>query len=205
MNVSTERLPAAFAEAVEQVREARIRGELSVQEIPPPERIAEHSIALAAGVVGGNRHPAAVAEAADSPLGAGRFVLMYDPQSADDWGGPFRIVCYVQAPLEMEIGVDPFIANVVQSWLIDALDARAADYDALSGTVTKTLSSAFGQIASRGDSAQAELRASWTPHGEDFASHVEAWAELLCLLAGLPHEGVASLSAERIRQSVTPK
>lgn len=199
MNVSTARIPAEFAAAAEQVRGASIRGELHAQEIAAPERIAPHSIALAGGIARGRRHPSE--GDLDSPYGAGRFVLMYDPQSADDWGGSFRIVCFAQAPLEMEIGTDPFIADVVQSWLVDALDSRVADYDALSGTVTKTLSSSFGQIASRGDSAQAELRASWTPHGDNFTAHVEAWAELLCLLAGLPHEGVESLAAQRIRQT----
>lgn len=199
MNHSTRRIPAAFANAAAQVRGARIRRELNAQEIPAPERIAPHSLALGAGVVGGSKHPSD--SAIESPNGAGRFVLMYDPESADDWGGPFRIVCFAQAPLEMEIGVDPFIAEVVQSWLVDALDTRAADYDSLSGTVTKTISSSFGEIAARGDTAQVELRASWTPHGDSFDTHVEAWAELLCLLAGLPHEGVESLEAKRIRNT----
>lgn len=199
MKVSSEDAPAAFRAAVEQIRSAKLRGELSAQEIAAPERIAPHSIALAAGVARGSRHPAQVDSEIDSPLGAGRFVLMHDPGSAEDWGGDFRVVCFAQAPLEWEIGVDPFIADVVQAWVVEALDSRLADYDALSGTVTKTLSSSFGQIAARGDSAQIELRASWTPHGSDFSVHAEAWAELLCLLAGLPHEGVDSLEARRIR------
>lgn len=189
---------ATFTRAAELLRSVTLRSDLAVREIPPPERIAPLSVAFAAGVREGlGDDPESVL---DSPAGAGRFVLMHDPASAAEWGGEFRIVCYAQAPLELEIGVDPFISDVAWSWLVDALDSRAADYSFLSGTATKVLSSSFGALASRGDGAQIELRASWTPHESDFAAHIEAWAELLCLLAGLPqHEGVASLTQQRVR------
>lgn len=203
MSTSPQADPAEFVAAAQQLRSASLRSELVSREIPAPERIAPYSIAFAAGV----RESLALAsgeEAAesvlDSPAGAGRFVLMHDGRSEDEWGGPFRIVCYAQAPLEVEIGVDPFISDVAWSWLVDALDMRQASYTYLSGTATKVLSSSFGSLESRGDASQIELRASWTPLGGDFAAHAEAWSELLCLLAGLPHhEGVASLAAKRAR------
>lgn len=192
---------AAFEAAAAQLRSARLRRELEVREIPAPERIAPRSIALAAGVAHGSSRPAADHPAepqGDSPYGAGRLILLHDPASADDWGGPFRIVCFAQAPLEMEIGVDPFIADVAWSWLVDALDSRGAEYTYASGTATKTLSTGFGTLEAQGDAAQIEIRASWTPLGDGFAAHAEAWGELLCLLAGLPHqEGVASLGVKR--------
>ncbi|MBN9611974.1 MAG: DUF3000 domain-containing protein [Actinobacteria bacterium] len=195
---------AVFEAAAARLRQARLRSELQVREIPAPERIAPRSIALAAGVTHGSVHPSEAE--GDSPYGAGRLILMHDPASADDWGGPFRIVCFAQAPLEMEIGVDPFIADVAWSWLIDALDSRGAEYTYASGTATKTLSTGFGTLESQGDAAQIEIRASWTPllsgsQGGDFGAHAEAWGELLCLLAGLPHhEGVASLGAKRAQR-----
>lgn len=168
-----------------------------MREIPAPERIAPRSLALAAGVVQGSTHPA---DDGDSPFGAGRLILMHDPESAEEWGAPFRIVCFAQAPLEIEIGIDPFIADVAWSWLIDALQSRGAEYAYASGTATKTLSTGFGTLEDQGDAAQIEIRASWTPLGTDFAAHAEAWSELLCLLAGLPHhEGVASLGTQRAR------
>ena len=191
-----------FAAAAARLREARLRSELQVREIPAPERIAPRSIALAAGVAHGSSHPTDAQ--GDSPYGAGRLILLHDPASADDWGGPFRIICFAHAPLEVEIGVDPFIADVAWSWLIDALDSRGAQYDYASGTATKTLSTGFGTLESQGDAAQIEIRASWTPHGDDFAAHAEAWGELLCLLAGLPHqEGVASLGAKRAQRGAS--
>ncbi|MBK0421291.1 DUF3000 domain-containing protein [Leucobacter sp. CSA2] len=181
--------PAEFSAAADQIREARLRSELVVQEIPAPERIAPDSIALAAGVMRGPRRAEVVEGSVDSADGAGRFVLMHDPDSAQEWGSPFRVVCFAQAPLEVEIGVDPFISDVAWSWLVDALEARGAEYTYLSGTATKTLSSGFGTLEAQGDAAQIELRASWTPLGSDFAAHAEAWSELLCLLSGLPHQG----------------
>lgn len=189
-----------FEAAAEQLRSAGFRRELQVREIPAPERIAPHSVAFAAGVIRGTAS-ASVDEPGDSPFGAGRLVLMHDPASADEWGGDFRIVCFAQAPLEMEIGVDPFIADVAWSWLVDALETRGAEYTYASGTATKTLSTGFGTLEAQGDAAQIEIRASWTPLGTDFGAHAEAWSELLCLLAGLPHEeGLPSLSARRAQR-----
>lgn len=192
--------PLEFTDAADQIRGARLRSELQTREIAAPERIAPYSIALAAGVT---RSVEGIEDELDSPFGAGRLILMYSPESAPEWGGPFRIVCFAQAPLEVEIGVDPFISDVAWSWLVDALESRGAKYTYLSGTATKTLSSGFGSLESQGDAAQIELRASWTPLGDDFATHAEAWSELLCLLAGLPHhEGVDSLTARRTRQAL---
>lgn len=189
---------AVFNAAAEALRSASFRKELHVREIAAPERIAPRSIAFAAGVVHGQSHPS---EAADSPYGAGRLVLMHDPASTEEWGSAFRIVCFAQAPLEMEIGIDPFISDVAWSWLTDALETRGAEYTYASGTATKTLSSGFGSLAEQGDAAQIEIRASWTPLGENFGAHAEAWSELLCLLAGLPHyEGIASLGSHRVKR-----
>jgi hypothetical protein len=185
-------LPAAFAAAVKAVREAVTRPELVVSEIPSPGNLAPYSLALAADV-NPQRH------GADSELGTGRFILLYDADEPEAWGGAFRVVCFAQAPLETEIGLDPFLADVAWSWLVDALDTRGARYSAASGTATKIISSGFGELSSQGDGAQIELRASWTPADFDVSSHVEGWGELLCMLAGLPPamDGVSQLNARR--------
>jgi hypothetical protein len=184
--------PAAFQAAVNAVRAANPRAELAVSEIAAPGDLAPWSIALAADVTPA-RH------GTDSELGTGRFVLLYDPAEPDPWDGPFRVVCFVQAPLENEIGVDPMLSAVAWSWLVDALNDRGAKYTAASGTATKTLSTGFGELATNEDAAQIELRASWTPLDTDLGVHVEAWGELLCMLAGLPPavEGVSLLSTRR--------
>ena len=97
-----------------------------------------------------------------------------------------RIICYAQAPLETEIGLDPFVADVAWSWLVDALATRGARYTAASGTATKVLSTGYGELSAQGSGAQIELRASWTPSDHDLTAHVEGWAELLCMVAGYP-------------------
>ena len=185
--------PAAFAAAVDAVRAATLRDELTISEIAAPGGVAPWSIALAADV-----SPARHGN--DSELGTGRFILLYDPSAPEAWGGVFRIVCFAQAPLETDIGLDPFLASVAWSWLVDALDSRDARYTAAAGTATRILSSGFGELEEQGDGAQIELRASWTPSDHDVAAHVEGWGELLCMLAGLPPavEGVSLLSARRV-------
>ena len=185
--------PAAFAAAVQWLRSASIRTELSVSEIPAPGTLAPWSFALAADVTPA-RH------GTDSELGTGRFVLLYDDASPEAWGGPFRVICFAQAPLETELGVDPFIADVAWSWLVDALATRGAQYSAASGTATRILSTGFGELEGQGQGAQIELRASWSPLDQHVGSHVEGWGELMCMLAGLPPaiEGVSLLSARRV-------
>lgn len=169
--------PDAFAHAAERLRAAGFRSDFVVREIPSPQGVAPQSLALA-GDVRPDEH-------GDSPYGTGRFILLHDPSEPDSWGGAFRIVSFAQAPLEPEIGTDPLLADVTWSWLIDALESRDAAYRSASGTATKILSKGFGSLAEEGDGAQIELRASWTPEG-DLRDHVEAWAELVCMLAGLP-------------------
>jgi hypothetical protein len=193
-NVEGQSVPAPFSAAVEAVRRARLRPELVMNEIPSPGNLAPYSIALSADVTPA-RH------GSDSDLGTGRFILLHDPEAPEAWGGDFRVVCFSQAPLETDIGIDPFLADVAWSWLVDALGSRGARYSAASGTATKILSTGFGELASQGDGAQIEIRASWTPLDHNIAAHVEGWGELLCMLAGLPPavEGVSVLAARRDR------
>jgi hypothetical protein len=186
-------VPAVFASAVAALKRAKTRPELTVTEISAPGSLAPYSVALAADVTPA-RH------GVDSPLGTGRFILLHDPSSPEAWGGDFRVVCFAQAPLETDIGIDPFLAEVAWSWLVDALAARGANYIGASGTATKLLSTGFGELAAQGDGALIELRASWTPTDHEIGSHVEGWSELLCMLAGLPPaiEGVSLLSTHRV-------
>lgn len=189
---SPEPTPEEFTFAVDSIREVDVRDDLQVRTIPAPSGLAPWSIALAAEID-------TASHGTDLELGAGRFVLLYDPEAPEAWGGRFRIICFAQAPLETEIGVDPFLADVAWSWLTDALDERLADYAAASGTATKIISTGYGELAEQSDGAKIELRASWTPMEADISAHVEAWIELVGMLAGLPpaSEGVTLLSTRR--------
>lgn len=179
-----------FDSAIAELRETAFRGDIVVHEIATPQGLAPFALALAADVRPDDH--------GESVYGTGRFVLLHDPDEPGPWGGAWRIIIFAQAPLETEIGTDPLLADVTWSWLVDALDSREAVYHSPSGTSTKTLSKGFGGLAVEGDGAQIELRASWTPDGP-FRPHVEAWAELVGMLAGLPpgSEGIAVIGARK--------
>jgi hypothetical protein len=184
-------LGSDFAVVADGLRAMTFRDDFSVREITAPTSLAPDAIAFA-----GDVRPPAGGET--SEYGTGRFVLLHDADEPEQWSGAWRIVCFAQAPLEPEIGTDPLLADVAWSWLVDALDSRGAELHSASGTATKTLSKGFGTLAAEGDGAQIELRASWTPSG-DLTAHLDAWAELVCMLAGLPpgSEGIAVFGAQR--------
>ena len=175
---SGEDAPDAFRRAVEELMSAPWRSELHVEELPAPQRIAPYSAAITADVL-----------VNDEELGSGRFVLLHDPAGNTAWQGTFRCVTFARADIDPEMVTDPLLPRVGWSWLIEALDNNAADYDAPSGTVTSVSSDSFGGMASEPSRAEIEIRASWTPQlvdGTGLAPHLAGWAELLCTLAGLP-------------------
>lgn len=184
--------PSAFLAAARELRGAALRRDLAAEEIPAPAGVAPFAIAFA-----GDVHPPD--HGIDSQLGTGRFILLHDAEQPEPWGGDFRVVVYAQAPLEREIGSDPLLPEVAWSWLIGALEDRGAVFHSASGTATTVLSTGFGGLADQGANAHIELRASWTPEPTGLDAHLQAWAEFLCALAGLPPttEGVALLAARR--------
>lgn len=181
--------PQEFREAVASMRAARLRPEVSCEEMPAPQRIAPFATALSADVT-----------VEGEEAGTGRIVLLHDPAGNETWGGTFRCVAYARAELTVEFADDPMLAEVAWSWLMEALHAHGAAYSAPSGTVTKVTSESFGSMADEEGSAQLEVRASWTPQGE-LGPHVEAWGELMCMAVGLEPvpEGVTPLVTRRGR------
>ena len=183
--------PAPFRRAVQDLLSAPWRPELVVEEMPAPQRIAPFAVAVAADVV-----------VAGNEVGSGRLVLLHDPAGNEAWDGTFRCVTFARADVDPEMVTDPLLARVGWSWLIDALTVHGAAYGAPSGTVTSVASESFGGMADEEPRAEIEVRASWTPQLEDgmgLASHLAAWAELLCTTAGLPPlpAGVVLMPARR--------
>ncbi len=167
------------------------RPELIVEEIPAPQRIAPFAVAISAEV-----------EVDEAEIGQGRLILLHDPDGNPAWDGTFRCVTFARATVEPDMVVDPLLAEVGWSWLEDALGGRGARYVAPSGTVTAVSSKAFGSMEGDPDRAEVEIRASWTPlidAGAAIVPHVEAWQDLLCMVAGLPvlPEGVVPLPLHR--------
>ncbi len=182
-------VPEPFARALAEVRAARLRPEVVVEEMPAPQRLAPYALALSAEVV-----------VDDAEVSSGRLVLLHEPAGHDAWQGTFRLVAYVRADLELEMASDPLLSSVGWTWLVEALEARGADYVAPSGTVTRVTSESFGSMADDAGSAQVEIRASWSPvDGSPLDSHVCAWGDVLSAAAGLPPlpAGVVALPSRR--------
>lgn len=132
-------------------------------------------------------------------LATGRFILLHDPDGSAVWDGEFRIVTYIRAQLEAEMGNDEMLGSVAWTWLVEALETHRAPYRAAGGTATRVLSESFGTLSDRPGSIDIELRASWTPAGADVQAHLEAWSDMVCTFAGLPPlpDGVSVLPRRR--------
>jgi hypothetical protein len=183
-------LPADFQTALASLRTARNRPELKLAEIPAPSRLAPYGVALGAEVMSDGEE-----------IATGRFILLYDPNGSSLWEGTFRIITYIRAELEADIGNDALLGNVAWAWLVEALYDHGADHRAAGGTATRILSESYGTLAERPDAIDIELRASWTPTSPTMTAHLEAWSTMVCTFAGLPPvpDGVTLLPQRRKR------
>jgi hypothetical protein len=186
------RVPQPFAAAVEALHgalEATGRQGVTLREVPGPKRLAPYSFAVAAEVTRDGEE-----------IASGRLVVLHDPAGQEGWRGDTRVVAFVSAEVEAEMAADAALAEVGWSWLTEALQGRGAAHTAAGGTVTRTVSSRFGQLAEPAEASEVEIRASWTalldPEGRlDLRAHLGAWSDLLRAAAGLPPTGVVSLPA----------
>jgi hypothetical protein len=182
--------PETFTRAVACLRAGRPRPEITLAEVPAPQRLAPFGYALSGAVMRGD-------DRADDEVATGRLILLHDPAGHEAWDGTMRLVTYVTAELEPELAADSLLPAVGWSWLVDALEISGAAYINLGGTVTQTLSTRFGVLAGPPTSADIEIRASWTPLDDDLGAHLDGWCGLLALTAGLPPPGVTALPERR--------
>ena len=189
-------LPADFRRAVAGLTDVELRPEVIVSELPAPQRLAPHAVAMHASVLRGG-----------DELADGRLVILHDPKGQDVWEGTTRCVAYVQAAVDLEIASDPMLPGVGWAWLTEALDAAGAQHCAAGGTVTRTTSERFGALAEQPTVAEIEIRASWSPVGADLSAHLIAFGELLCAAAGLPPvpPGVVPMPAARRKRSTVAR
>jgi Protein of unknown function (DUF3000) len=179
--------PRGFLDVVSRLRGTTLRAEVTLEEVPAPQRIAPFALALTADVVSDG-----------DELATGRFVLLHDPAGPEAWQGTYRIVTFVRAGLESDLGGDPLLGQVGWSWLEEALTVSGAAHTAAGGTVTRVVSETFGALAGPPPTVEIEVRASWTPL-DDIVTHLVAWSSLLCTVAGLPPlpDGVSALPRRR--------
>ena len=175
--------PSEFRKAVESLRRTKVRPEIRVEPIRPPQRLAPWTYALSAEIPSRD----------GGELATGRLVLLYDPDGVEAWDGVLRLVAFASAEIEPDIGGDPLLPEVGWSWLTGALADRTAAHRAAGGTVTQTTSTRFGDLHGPRTTVTLELRGSWTADSADLRPHLLAFADLLSMAAGLPPEGVAVL------------
>ena len=186
-----------FDAAVGALNALTARAEIDLQEAPSPARLAPFALALTADVWADDpEKPGEQVEAA-----SGRFVLLHDPAGQSSWDGSFRIVMFVRALVERDVASDPLLNDVAWDWLNEALEGREAYHRALSGTITRTLSTSFGEIIERVPRGDIEMRCSWTMDGSGATAlaHANSWLDVIATAAGLAPlpDGVATLPRRR--------
>jgi hypothetical protein len=163
----------SFEQVVAPILALKPRGEILLEVVPAPQKLAPHALALTADV------------------------LEHDPDGQEGWGGQWRFVTFTRAAIDLEMASDPLLPEIGWAWLIESLKKHSCDYIAASGTVTRVASASFGELEDKDENSEIEIRASWTPTAEaQLINHLQAWLELLELTAGLEPipEGVSSIS-----------
>ena len=172
-----------FDQVIAPILALKPRGEILLESVPAPQKLAPHALAMTADVL--------------EDAATGRFVLLHDPAGQEGWGGQWRCVTFARAAIDLEMASDPLLPEIGWAWLLESLKKNNCQFKNPSGTVTRVASASFGELVERDDDSEIEIRASWTPTNEvDLAEHVNAWLELLAITAGLepiPH-GVSSIS-----------
>lgn len=185
--------PTEFTAAAESMHAARLRPEITLGEIRPPQRPAPFSHAVGLEVTRSLDESQVPVDSEGDAFG--RLILLHSPDAEESWEGSMRLVAYIQADMDDAVASDPLLPDVAWQWLNESLTETGAGHTNLGGTVTSTASVRFGEIGGPPRAYQLEMRASWTADGIDLSSHVEAFARVLALVAGLPPENVTELRA----------
>ena len=175
--------PAAFRAALDALVTFRPRPEIELEPIPAPQRLAPFAAALAARVADPDGED-------DDEIAVGRFIVLHDPAGHETWNGTTRCVGYLSAATDEHMVDDAMFSEVAWSWLTDALAEAGVAHHAVGGTVTRTASTRFGDLAGPEHTVDVEIRASWTAAGTDLDRHLAAWLDVLGNAAGLPPPGV---------------
>lgn len=191
---------AAFNRLLDVLRTATPRSEITLEEVPPPQKLATYSFAFTADATNG------LLGDTEDDVASGRFVLLHEPGGQDTWDGEFRCVTFVSADVDSAMQEDPLLPEVGWTWLLTSLESFGCTFNAPSGTVTRVSSASFGKLSPRNNESEIEIRASWTPvipQGADVSqvllNHVMAWCNLIAEISFLPPiaDGVSPISKQR--------
>ncbi len=181
-----EQPPEEFRVALEALASVTTRPEITLEHIPAPQRLAPWAYAVGATVYEPDGED-------EVEVASGRFIVLHDPDGHPAWQGTTRCVGYLSAGTDEELVDDAMFSEVAWSWLTDALTECEAAAHAVGGTVTRTASTRFGDLAGPEHSVDVEIRASWTAEDAALDRHLAAWLQVLANAAGLPPPGVRLL------------
>jgi hypothetical protein len=182
-NAGGDEPPAAFRDALAALDGVQARPEIIVDHIPAPQRLAPWAHAVGALVTEPDGDD-------EVEIASARFIVLYDPDGHEAWNGTTRCVGYLSAATDEQLVDDAMFSEVAWSWLTDALTEAGASHHAVGGTVTRTASTRFGDLAGPEHSVDVEMRASWTAEDTSLDRHLLAWLQVLANAAGLPPPGV---------------
>ncbi len=185
-NAGGDEPPAAFRAALAALDGVRARPEIVLEHIPAPQRLAPWAHAVGAMVTEADGDD-------EVEIASARFIVLFDPDGHEAWNGTIRCVGYLSAETDEQLVDDAMFSEVAWSWLTDALTEAGATHHAVGGTVTRTASTRFGDLASPEHSVDVEMRASWTAEDTALDRHLLAWLQVLGNAAGLPPPGVRLL------------
>jgi hypothetical protein len=178
--------PEEFRAALQALAGVTVRPEIQLEHIPAPQRLAPYAHAIGALVTEPDGDE-------DVEVASARFIVLHDPAGHESWAGTTRCVGYLSAATDEHMVDDAMFSEVAWSWLTEALTEAGAAHHAVGGTVTRTASTRFGELAGPQHSVDVEIRASWTAEDTALDRHLAAWLAVLGNAAGLPPPGVRLL------------
>ena len=165
-----------FERLIDHLRTVTPRAELTLIEVPAPQKLATFSFAFSVDVSNG------LLGDQEDEIANGRFVLLHEPGGQATWDGEFRCVTFVSADIDPIMQEDPLLPEVGWSWFLESLESNDCAYNSPSGTVTRVSSASFGKLSPRNNETEIEIRASWSPIVEDpkeIINHIISWCNLI--------------------------
>ena len=132
-----QKTPAEFTDALLTLREAPYDSHVTVSEISAPQGIAPFAAAI--------RMDCESLETIPHSGGAGRLVILYDPQEQPGWQGRFRLVTMLGAHVDVDLVTEPLADQVCWSWFTDFLTQADASFFQAAGSVSRSHSASFGE------------------------------------------------------------
>lgn len=185
-----------FERLVDLLRTFTPRNEITLIEVPAPQKLATFAFAFSADVSNG------LLGQEENEIANGRFVLLHEPGGQATWDGEFRCVTFISADVDPVMQDDPLLPEVGWSWFLESLEKNGCTFNSPSGTVTRVTSASFGKLSPRQDDTEIEIRSSWTPllnEPSELVDHIASWCNLISEVAGLSPlpEGVSTISSGR--------